>query len=283
MVKLPDLSPHAVRHEQLAPSTRCPGRLWITGQRRSKGEAVRDEWTCQRCGGNNLGAWKNRRTAELTVGRMVQETRNVKLKLCVHRKSGAPGYGSDGAGAEVELDLDDDLAGEPAKLVAFAQIWYGSIERAVDDQLARMAAKHPQPTAAAKPDVPGPWVDRNGRPTRQAPPEGLEEYGYDQAERGEPRNGSSNGYADGPPSRRNGSGVGGPNGSGPNGGPPRNDPPKNGKQLIGWANGHGKYDDLMRLAKAWNLGKIIEWTPDDVAGAFHELSRPVTAGWGGRS
>jgi hypothetical protein len=199
---------------------------------------------------------------------MGSEIRAMKIKLCVHRKAGAANYGSDGAGAEVELELDDELANEPGKLVAFAQIWYGSIERAVDDQLARMAAKHNQPTAAPAP----------ARPV-QSPPEGLEEYGYDRGGGGERRNGSGGGDYGEPPSRRNGSAPSG--GDRQAGGPPRNDPPKNGKQLIGWANGHGKYDELMRLSKAWNLGRIIDWTPDDVQAAYHELSRAAAVGWGG--
>ncbi len=42
----PDLSPHAVRHDQLAPGSNCPGRLTITGQRSTRGHRVRDDWTC---------------------------------------------------------------------------------------------------------------------------------------------------------------------------------------------------------------------------------------------
>jgi hypothetical protein len=274
MVKLPENSPHAWKHSQMDPGSDCPGPISIRAQKSDGRGGVRDEWTCDRCGGNNYGAWRNRRIDQQTADGMGSEINTMKLKLCVHRKAGAPGYGSEGAGAEVELDLDDDLAGEPAKLVAFAQIWYGSLERAVDDQLARMTAKHATAAPAIAPPAPAPR-------SSQGPPEGLEEYGYEQAARdgGERRNGSGagNGYGT-PPSRRNG--VGGPPPSGGEG-PPRNDPPKNGKQLIGWANGHGKYDELMKLSKAWNLGRIIDWTPDDVQAAHHELSRPATVGWGG--
>jgi hypothetical protein len=270
MVKPPENSPHAWKHSQVDPGADCPGSVSIRAQKSDGHGGVRDEWTCDRCGGNNYGAWRNGRIFKQTAERMGSEIESMKLKLCVHRKAGAPDYGSDGAGAEVELELDDDLANEPGKLVAFAQIWYGSIERAVDDQLARMAAKHSRPAAAIASPAPA--------PRSSSPPEGLEEYGYDQGGGGERRNGSSNGYGE-PPSRRNGSAPAG--GDRQAGGPPRNDPPKNGKQLIGWANGHGKYDDLMRLSKAWNLGRIIDWTPDDVQAAFHELSRPAAVGWGG--
>jgi hypothetical protein len=63
--------------------------------------------------------------------------------------------------------------------------------------------------------------------------------------------------------------------------PDRGDPPRSGKQLLGWANKSGKYGDLMKLAKAWDLGKVVDWSRDDVSAAHRELTRDDPAPWGG--
>lgn len=183
----------------------------------------------------------------------------MKLKLCVHRKSGAPNYGSDGAGAELELEIDDDLAGKPGQLVEVSRVWYGALETAVAQELARLQAQHPAPTpVAADPVRPEPDRSPDREPRRGWSPEDLPPP---------PDRGG------GPPPRR---GSGGPGGGGKG-------PPKDGRQLIGWANGQGLYDSLMSLAKSANRGRIVDWDQDMVQWAYTELSRSqqTVGAWGG--
>ena len=208
----------------------------------------------------------------------------MKLRLSVHRKAGAPGFGSDGASAEVELDIDDDAT---ATQIATTIAWYICLEKAVGDELGRLQAAHPPPSdrpqslaegrPMPRPDQqPAPPARQSARAPEAAPeprrydPDDVPprpaqrrpEPGWDD-QQPEPQAPSRNGY-------------GGRNGQ-------RSDAPKNGRQLLGWAHGRGINDRLMALAKAWDLGRIIDWDQDSVTAAYRELSRQSQAAgsWAG--
>jgi len=179
----------------------------------------------------------------------------MKLKLCIHRKVGAPGYGSDGAGAELEIEIDDDLVKTPDALIQHGRIWYGSLERMVRGQIKRMQRAHPEAEAQIT------RMAGRSAPAPEPPPV-----------RG--GGGEHNGY-DGPPPRRNGSG-GPPSRSGG-----RSDAPTDGRQLMGWSRKHGHDERLLSLAKQHNMGRIVELDRDQVDWLYRELTRHPAPGWGG--
>lgn len=249
-------------HSEFQPGqTACPGTIYL--ERILQGRrGTRPVHACDTCGWTDLPQRPGRTDDSGQTADHLSPTgaKPVKLKLCVHRKAGAPNYGSDGAGAELELDIDDDLAGKPGQLVEVSRVWYGALETAVAQELARLQAQHPAPTPVAsaptiEPDRPGP------EPTRE-----RRRWNPDDLPPPPDRNG-------GPPPRR-GSGGGGGGGKGP---------PRDGRQLIGWANGQGLYDALMSLANSANRGRIVDWDPDMVQWAYTELSRSQMAvgSWGG--
>jgi hypothetical protein len=214
----------------------------------------------------------------------------VKLRLSVHRKAGAPGYGSDGASAEIELDIDDDATATQIA-TTIAPAWYLCLDRAVGDELTKLQAAHPQ-----QPDRPQSLAEGRPLPAQQQParqparepepaprrwnPDDVPERpaqrrpepGWDDDAQ-PPERPAQNGTA-----ARNGQRQGGGTGQGQ-----RDDPPRTGKQLLGWAYGHGQDDRLKALAKSWDLGRITEWSDDNVTAAYRELSRQSTAAgsWGG--
>lgn len=185
----------------------------------------------------------------------------MKLTITVNRKCGAPNYGSDGAGAELVLEVPDN---DPAALQAIGGAWYGHLEKLVDAQVVKMQATHqgggaaPVPPIAPQPQqhayVP-PMPPAMPGPVAGGPPAGYQAPPIAPAP-----------VPSGPP-------AGGDGG--------RNDAPRTGKQLLGWANKVGKYDMLMTMAKSWNRGKVVEWTADDVAHAYQHLARPEPQAWGG--
>ena len=238
-------------------------------------------WECTGCGLTNDPAI--RRQLE-TVWRHLTESgrlrrapnhgdRLMRLRLNVNRKGGAPGYGSDGAMAEVELDLDDECT--PIQLLTQCTTWYHTLERAVDIQLDKMQAKHPQPGAAVKqPPAIQPIPTEAGR----------EEHGtYESHESYEsspptppqpppPARPSRNGYS---------SSIG-------NQQPPRNgrdDPPRSARELAGWMKTSGHKDDVVAWGKANGLPwQVSTWPDDAVLACYHDVTTRATAGqWGGRN
>jgi hypothetical protein len=191
----------------------------------------------------------------------------MKIRIGANLKSGAPNYGSFGSSAEIELTLDDEITPELA--ISAMRVWQKAADQVVEEEQARKAARYPQPgqpapVAAQQPDRLPPAAQP--REPRRWDPDSLP---------------PKDGYG-GPPAQRNGAGPPARNGS------RRDDPPRSGKELIGWANGHQCYDQLMKLAKQANRGRILDWDADMVAWAFadlsHELERSaVGGGWGGRN
>lgn len=182
----------------------------------------------------------------------------MKLRLSVSRKAGAPGYGSDGASAEVEVEIE----GTAAAIAANAPTWFLALEQAVGAELRRIQATHPQPAPQPQPAhraEPEPrW---NGKETR--PPARRPEPGYDDDRETPPRESLPNG--------RDRSGW-------------QDNPPQSGRQLLGWAHSHGQNKRLLALAKSWNLGRILDWGQGEIAAAYRELNTQTrTAGsWEGR-
>lgn len=184
----------------------------------------------------------------------------MKLRLSVSRKGGAPNYGSDGASAEIELTLDDELTIQ--QIADLSVTWYRTLEQAVERQLESMQSKHPGPReieapAPAQPAAPAiaPYEPRRPAPRRPAPEPGWDDQPAPLAAPASARNGSA---------------------------PQRDDPPRNGSQLLGWAYNHGQGDRLKSLAKdVKDRGPIKEWDAAMVAWAYGELSRREPAGqWG---
>ena len=85
----------------------------------------------------------------------------MKLRLSVSRKAGAPSYGSDGAAAEVEVEIPDTAAA----IAANAPSWFLALEQAVGAELARMQAAHPQ----AAPQSPTRSAEREDRRPAEPP------------------------------------------------------------------------------------------------------------------
>lgn len=188
----------------------------------------------------------------------------MKLTITVNRKCGAPNYGSDGAGAELVLEVPDD---DPAALQQIGGAWYQHLERLVDGQVAHMQQSHQGGGAVA-----------SAAQAQAAPPQ---QHAYvpplPPAMPGPVAGGAPAGYQAppiAPAPAPSGPPAGGDGGQ-------RNDAPRTGKQLLGWANKVNKYDMLMQMAKSWNRGKVVEWTADDVAHAYQHLSRPAPQAWNG--
>ena len=182
----------------------------------------------------------------------------MKLRISVQRKNGAPNYGSDGVGAELEIELSDELARDANAVVQHGAYWDGSLERMVDEQLRRMSTQHNGNNAAPSAPAPaavGHQVHHQPAAIPAPAPVPAPVSG-----------GAPGGYP--PPAPAPASNN-------------RNDAPRNGGQLLGWANKAGKYDELMSLAKSWDRGRIKDWSADDVAYAYQHLARPTPGPWGG--
>ena len=203
----------------------------------------------------------------------------MKLRLSVSRKAGAPGYGSDGAAAEIELEIDDEATPDQiAKTIT--PTWYLALETAVGAELSRMQAKHPQPeprpqsrlegrpAAAQQQPAPEPEPRRwNPDDVPPRPAQRRPEPGWDERP-DEPQRAPERGYG-GRNGQRNGS--------------QRDDPPRNGRQLAGWMNSQGMKDAVVAWGKANNLPWQVKTWPDDaVTACYHDLNVRTTAGsWGG--
>ncbi|WP_206107774.1 hypothetical protein [Paludisphaera rhizosphaerae] len=250
----------ARRHDEVFPGSTCNGALILRHQVRVPREAVQDVFECSRCG--RWSFYGRRRRAAINEQKRRQtesQVKPMKLRISVHRKNGAPNYGSDGVGAELELELSDELARDANAVVQHGSYWYGSLERMVDDQLRRMSSQHNTPAVG---------VNSNGHHSPSAPAPAAIPAPAPIA------GGAPAGYQQPPapaPAPRPSAPVGGE----------RNDAPRNGRQLLGWANKVGKYDDLMALAKSWGRGRINDWSADDVAHAYQHLARPTPQPWGG--
>jgi len=258
-------------HANFDPESHCQGRLKIL---RQLGGAYRrrvvDVWECQKCSQTNSPhvarrlrlVWRHLEESgrlDRTAYQQTAGVRQMKLRLSVSRKGGAPNYGSDGASAEIELTLDDELTIQ--QIADLSVTWYRTLEQAVERQLESMQAKHPGPREIeAPPAAPQPAAAAVApyEPRRPAPRRPAPEPGWDDQP------------APPPAPARNGSGR------------ERDDPPRNGAQLLGWAYNHGQGDRLKALAKdVKDRGPIKEWDPGMVAWAYAELSRPQPAGqWG---
>lgn len=174
------------------------------------------------------------------------------LKLSITRKAGAPDYGSDGAGAELEIPLEGQVS--PEQIVSYGQAWYATLELMVDRQLERMQAQHSQPRERPAERTP-PAV---AAPPRQAaPPEPAGQYGPPPRQAAPPRNGYDRGG--------------------------NSDAPRTGAQLLGWANKHGCYQRLMDIADQVDRGPIKQWDQVLVKWAHQELEIAMQSPgqWGG--
>jgi hypothetical protein len=77
----------------------------------------------------------------------------LKLSVGVSRKVGRPGYGSLGAACGVEVELDQALLrDDPAEFDRRARPAYAACARAVDAELARLAAPGPDADQVDRPD-----------------------------------------------------------------------------------------------------------------------------------
>jgi hypothetical protein len=215
----------------------------------------------------------------------------MKVKLCVNRKAGAPGYGSDGAAAELEIDFEpEEGRGFAQQIADAAAVYYKTLEQAVDAQLQRMQSKHPQPAAAAAEPLPvhngQPYNPDHVRPVSSAPPgrrqpeAGWSQEDEDQTDYRDPESGPpprGNGYS-GRQEQRNGQG----NQGGWKGGPPRT-----GGQLWKWACAYGLKRDLEQIAAQHSdRGEVRDWDGEFVAWVLAQLrrqpERPAGSGrWGG--
>ena len=82
----------------------------------------------------------------------------MNLKLGVSRKEGTPSYGSNGASAEIEIELDPDFSVEMVSQAS--ALWHQALTAAVDSQLARMrTAPRPEP----RPEPEPPFIPRRQR------------------------------------------------------------------------------------------------------------------------
>ena len=93
---------------------------------------------------------------------------NIKLAIC--KKEGTTNYGSNGASAEVSIELDPDFSIEHIGHVS--ALWHQALTAAVDSQLARMRTlptapqQQPEPDSGYIPRRPAPRPERPVDPNR---------------------------------------------------------------------------------------------------------------------
>jgi hypothetical protein len=157
----------------------------------------------------------------------------------VNRKQGAPNYGSDGASAEIEITLDDEL---PLQAVCDVMpIWYKALEQSVTAELARQAAGRlsgpaEPPARHSEPVRPDPAPQPQPQPRREYP-------------------------------------TGHTTGTNPRPYVGRPDVPEDGRQLLGWARRLNRNEEMIALGKSWRLpSRVIEWTAGEVADVFQTLT-----------
>ncbi|HKM56130.1 MAG TPA: hypothetical protein VJY33_22170 [Isosphaeraceae bacterium] len=166
----------------------------------------------------------------------------MNLKLAICKKEGTTNYGSNGASAEVSIDLDPDFSIEHIGHVS--ALWHQALTAAVDSQLARMRTVPTAPQQQPEPD--SGYIPRRQRDGQQQQPV--------RPERPIDPNRLRN---DGGPWR----GAG---------------PPATGRELLGWARKHGRDKEVFDLGKAWNLpGRCLDWSADDVADVYATLNIPA--------
>jgi hypothetical protein len=258
----------------------CPGLLW--GRGFLMGRVPFALWECDTC--HRINDPRIARRLEdlgrrlIASGRIDRtepepdpEDRPMKrLKMSVSRKGGAPNYGSDGVGLELEIELDDDSTLQ--QVADFAAAWYATLEATVDKQLTRMQAKHQeQPEQQAEQTRPVPARRETGRPMREPGDDSWSEEDEPQSQYVPPRRQSRSDRDGGGPDRN---GYGGRQAQRSGGG--GQGPPQSGKELLGWANNNDRYQDLLSLAKAWDVrGRIVDLGRDDVTALYNELMRPA--------
>lgn len=166
----------------------------------------------------------------------------MNLKLAICKKEGTTNYGSNGASAEVSIDLDPDFSIEMIGQVS--ALWHQALTAAVDNQLARMRTVPSAPQQQPEPD--SGYIPRRQRDGQQQQPV--------RPERPVDPNRLRN---DGGPWR----GAG---------------PPATGRELLGWARKHGRDKEVFDLGKAWGFpGRVIDWSADDVADVYATLNIPA--------
>jgi len=198
----------------------------------------------------------------------------MKLRLSVSRKAGAPGYGSDGASAEVEIEIEAITEA----LATYAGTWYLALEQAVGAELDRMQSAHsqpqPQPAAPAAPRL-------AERPPSDPPIRGM--IGYDGTP--PPRRRVEPGWDDQPqePQLRTQNGYGGRQQQ--RTGQRTYGPPKTGSELMAAAAKlePPQIEFLKCEAKRIDRGPIRDWPTDLVDWGWDICQRQIKQGgqWGG--
>jgi len=213
----------------------------------------------------------------------------MKFRLSVHRKGSVPGsFGSEGPGAELEIELDDDATAQ--EILDHAQLKYEILEKAVDKQLAKMVAKTEAELAArAKPEPTAPSGARafqDDRRPAEAPPRRFAEDvpppsrrrpepGYDEMDQ-------TQGQESPPPQPQNGYGGRQQQRNGQ-----REDPPKSGAELAGWTKRGGAGEQYRSAVANWGKNNGLSWEfkswpPDAVAACVHDVTVQTTPRrWGG--
>ena len=95
----------------------------------------------------------------------------MNLKLAICKKEGATNYGSNGASAEVSIDLDPDFSIEMVSQVS--ALWHQALTAAVDSQLARMRTAPPAPQQQPESG----YIPRRQRGTSGSEPRGPPNLG----------------------------------------------------------------------------------------------------------
>ncbi len=279
-----------MNHCDLEPGSECPGSLQTWSYAVASGD-FRRRHRCPVCGAR----WRadgfhgefRRLPARVTRSPFQQTSdadgvRQMKIRIGANEKMGKDGYGSYGSSIELEISRDDELTVD--QVCSDVAAWQTILDRLVQQDMARKAAALPpkpeqrpqsrlegRPSAARQPEPEPPPAERPPRgwnpddvPPR--PSQRRPEPGWDDPPQ-EPQPRPQNGYG-GRQQQRNGQ---------------RDDPPRTGKQLLGWAYNHQIDNRLKALAKAWDLGRIVDWSEDNVSAAYRELSRQSTAAgsWGG--
>jgi hypothetical protein len=83
----------------------------------------------------------------------------MKIRLCVNRKEGTPGYGSNGCSCEIELDVHQDILNHPEAFRDAVMTNYRNLEACVQAELDRLrrggvpeSAPEPRQKAPGAPD-----------------------------------------------------------------------------------------------------------------------------------
>jgi hypothetical protein len=189
----------------------------------------------------------------------------MKLVLSICRKEGRPGYGSEGATAEVHLELAERTVSEnPLSLIEEARRGYAFLDQVVSEQLARTAPDAPpvEPPVMTLGYVHGdPDPPASQTPARDRLPSQGRAPSTPEPARTEPRR---------PPAPGNGNGQGGP--------------PRDGRALYSWLKRQDEEHDagLLRYVSRWGKlqefgERMVEWSQEQVAEALAEATRKLAA------